>query len=122
MIQATTRTVTGDQAAREASHEPAPDAPRGAPSGTAGQAALRARAKRHRVAQQARIVLDSRLIPCEIRDLSVSSAKLRVAPALELPELFELVIAAHDLRTHSARLRWRRGEFAGVTFEAVPAR
>jgi hypothetical protein len=75
-------------------------------------------AKRRRVAQQGRIVLGpERLVGCEIRDLSRTGAKLRVAPEIALPETFSLVIAAHDLRTLTVRLRWRRGDFAGVTFE-----
>lgn len=74
--------------------------------------------KRHRVVQQGRIVLGpERLVPCVIRDLSRSGAKIRVAPDCPLPETFSLVIAAHDLRTLTVRLRWRRGDFAGVTFE-----
>lgn len=75
-------------------------------------------AKRRRVAQQGRIVLGpERLVGCEVRDLSRTGAKLRVAPEIALPETFPLVIAAHDLRTLTVRLRWRRGGFAGVTFE-----
>ncbi|GAB6842484.1 hypothetical protein HNR00_004300 [Methylorubrum rhodinum] len=74
--------------------------------------------KRHRVVQQGRIVLGpERQVGCVIRDLSRSGAKLRVAPEIGLPETFSLVIAAHDLRTVTVRLRWRRGDFAGVTFE-----
>ncbi|VUF15349.1 PilZ domain-containing protein [Methylobacterium dankookense] len=92
-----------------------PDAPAGASADV--PAHVPTRAKRHRVVQQGRIVLASRMIACEIRDLSASGAKLRVAPALDLPEVFELAIAAHDLRIRAVRLRWRRGEFAGVTFE-----
>lgn len=75
-------------------------------------------AKRHRVVQQGRIVLGpERLVGCEVRDLSRTGAKLRVAPGIALPDTFPLVIAAHDLRTLTVRLRWRRGDFAGVTFE-----
>ncbi|KQT56976.1 pilus assembly protein PilZ [Methylobacterium sp. Leaf456] len=74
--------------------------------------------KRHRVVQQGRIVLGpEQLVACVIRDLSRTGAKLRVAPEIGLPETFSLVIAAHDLRTLTVRLRWRRGDFAGVTFE-----
>jgi hypothetical protein len=75
--------------------------------------------KRHRVVQQGRIVLGpEQLVACVIRDLSRTGAKLRVAPEIGLPETFSLVIAAHDLRTLTVRLRWRRGDFAGVTFES----
>ncbi|MGV7034653.1 PilZ domain-containing protein [Methylobacterium symbioticum] len=94
-----------------------PELPAGDPAPAPLPADAPARPKRHRVVQQGRIVLGSRMTPCEIRDLSARGAKLRVAPALDLPEVFELAIAAHDLRIHIVRLRWRRGEFAGVTFE-----
>lgn len=91
--------------------DPQDEAREGAPVARAG--------KRHRVVQQGRIVLGpERLIGCVIRDLSRSGAKIRVAPEIGLPETFSLVIAAHDLRTLTVRLRWRRGDFAGVTFEA----
>ncbi|UYW26885.1 PilZ domain-containing protein [Methylorubrum extorquens] len=78
--------------------------------------------KRHRVVQQGRIVLGpERLIACTVRDLSLRGAKIRVAPEHVLPETFSLVIAAHDLRTMTARLCWRRGDFAGVVFEGEAA-
>ncbi|MBB5764847.1 PilZ domain-containing protein [Methylorubrum rhodesianum] len=78
--------------------------------------------KRHRVVQQGRIVLGpERLIACTVRDLSPEGAKIRIAPEHVLPETFPLVIAAHDLRTVTARLCWRRGDFIGVTFEGEPA-
>ena len=78
--------------------------------------------KRHRVVQQGRIVLGpERLIACTVRDLSPQGAKIRIAPEHVLPETFPLVIAAHDLRTVTARLCWRRGDFIGVTFEGEPA-
>lgn len=74
--------------------------------------------KRHRVVQQGRIVLGpERLIACTVRDLSRRGAKIRVAAEHVLPETFSLVIAAHDLRTMTARLCWRRGDLAGVAFE-----
>ncbi|KQQ30871.1 pilus assembly protein PilZ [Methylobacterium sp. Leaf123] len=77
--------------------------------------------KRHRVVQQGRIVLGpEHLIACTVRDLSRQGAKIRVAPEHDLPEMFSLVIAAHDLRTMTVRLCWRRGDFAGVAFEGEP--
>ncbi len=85
-------------------------------TGEVPQADAAPRPKRHRVVQQGRIVLGSRMVPCVVRDLSRSGAKVRVAPEIALPERFELVIAAHDLRIHNVGLRWRRGEFIGVVF------
>lgn len=78
--------------------------------------------KRHRVVQQGRIVLGpEQLIACTVHDLSPRGAKIRVASEQVLPETFPLVIAAHDLRTVTVRLRWRRGDLAGVAFEDEPA-
>ncbi len=74
--------------------------------------------KRYRVSQQGRIVLGpEQLVACTVRDLSRDGAKIHVAPEHDLPETFPLVIAAHDLRTVVVRLRWRRGDLAGVAFE-----
>lgn len=73
--------------------------------------------KRHRVLQQARVLLDSKtLVFCVVRDVSRDGAKIRLARPVALPDTFELLIAAHDLRLHHVQLRWQRGEFAGVTF------
>jgi hypothetical protein len=77
--------------------------------------------RRHRMLQQGRIlVAPDRLVPCVIRDLSRTGAKIRVARDVDLPERFALYIAAHDLRSAAVRLRWRRGDFAGVAFEEEP--
>lgn len=57
-----------------------------------------------------------------IRDLSRAGVKISLSARIALPERFELVIAADDLRIVAVRLRWRRGEFAGLTFETpIPA-
>ncbi len=75
------------------------------------------RAKRSRVLLQGRIVIGSELHPCVIRDLSRAGVKISLPARIALPERFELVIAADDLRTVAVCLRWRRGEFAGLTFD-----
>ena len=85
--------------------------------GSSGATPTPRTSKRHRVVQQGRIVLGpDRLVPCVISDLSRAGAKIRVAHDLALPPTFDLVIAAHDLRTVRVHLRWRRHDFAGVTF------
>lgn len=56
------------------------------------------------------------LHPCVIRDISRDGAKISLPAAIALPERFELAIADDDLRTVKACLRWRRGDFAGLTF------
>ena len=53
---------------------------------------------------------------CVVRDVSRDGAKIRLARPVALPDTFELMIAAHDLRLYVVRLRWQRGDFAGVTF------
>ncbi|TNC08617.1 PilZ domain-containing protein [Methylobacterium terricola] len=78
--------------------------------------------RRRRVFQQGRLVLGpDRLVACEVADLSVAGARLRVPARVALPEAFSLVIVGDDLRTVAVRLRWRRGDFAGVTFEGAGA-
>lgn len=73
--------------------------------------------RRHRVMQQGRIVFGpDTLLPCVVRDLSPAGAKIVLSRPIPLPDSFDLVIAAHDLRTVSVRLRWQRGEVAGVRF------
>lgn len=76
--------------------------------------------RRRRVFQQGRLVLGpDRLVACEVTDVSTAGARLRVPARIALPDAFALVIAADDLRTVAVRLRWRRGDFAGVTFEGA---
>jgi hypothetical protein len=77
------------------------------------------RTRRLRVRQQAKIVCGSdTMIHCEVRDLSVGGARIAIRQHVPLPEQFELFICAHDLRVHSARIRWRQGDFLGVSFGA----
>jgi hypothetical protein len=41
-----------------------------------------------------------------------------VKPDMDLPETFELFIAAHDLQARRVRVCWRDGDFAGVAFRS----
>ncbi len=75
-----------------------------------------ARAKRNRVVLQGRVVIGNELHNCVVRDLSRDGAKISIPARFALPETFELVIAADDLSMVRVRLRWRRGDFAGLTF------
>jgi len=80
------------------------------------------RTRRLRVLQPAKIVCGSdRMVHCEVRDISVGGARIAVKQHVPLPERFELFICAHDLRVHSARIRWRQGDFLGVSFGADEA-
>lgn len=88
--------------------------------GEAGQPVVRV-PKRHRVMQQARILIGrDTFVDCVVRDLSRDGAKICLARAVVLPASFELIVAAHDLRTFTAHLRWQRGDFAGVAFVGAP--
>ena len=76
-------------------------------------------ARRLRVVQQAKIVVGPEVMfHCEVRDLSTGGAKIAVRRHVPLPERFDLFICAHDIRFHKARLRWREGDFVGVSFGA----
>jgi hypothetical protein len=52
---------------------------------------------------------------CIIRDFSHHGAKLEVPRWVELPKEFNLLIVRTNVSRH-AKLRWRRGSFAGVEF------
>lgn len=95
-------------------------------AGDAGGGLVQRLPKRHRVMQQARVLFGAEtLVFCVVRDVSRDGAKIRLAHPVALPDTFELMIAAHDLRLYVVRLRWQRGDFAGVTFlrdAGAPAR
>jgi hypothetical protein len=75
-------------------------------------------APRFRVLGHAQILSRSGAINCVIRDLSDTGAKLGVTAAAKLPAEFDLWLVQRKLKLR-ARLRWRRGEFAGVSFCAT---
>lgn len=77
------------------------------------------RTRRLRVQQPAKIVYGAEtMVHCEVRDISVGGARISVKNHVLLPERFELFICAHDLRVHTAKVRWRDGDFIGVSFGA----
>lgn len=87
-------------------------------AGRGGRTAEPRSPRRYRVMQQGRIVLGpDTILACTVRDLSPLGAKIVLSRPVALPEGFSLVIAAHELRTLSVRLRWQRGDVAGVTFD-----
>lgn len=71
--------------------------------------------ERYRVLSHARIVADGVFADCIIRDLSESGARIGVSRRVDLPSLFNLYFVQHRLALR-ARLRWRRGDYAGVSF------
>jgi len=77
----------------------------------------RRQGRRLRVRQQAKIVLNDEMIHCEVRNLSLQGAGISLSRRVQLPNTFNLFIAAHSLRTFKVKLRWLRGNQAGVSFE-----
>jgi len=56
------------------------------------------------------------MIPCTVKDISTGGARIALKPQMDLPETFELFIAAHDLQVRRARVCWRNGDVAGIAF------
>lgn len=62
--------------------------------------------------------LDGTEIPCNVKDVSVSGAKLGVPESVVLPHTFMLKVVGRDF-VCLVKLAWRRGNFAGVKIERV---
>jgi hypothetical protein len=75
------------------------------------------RAPRARTLGHAQIRVDGRKVNCVVRDLSDTGARLGVSRHAELPSHFVLSFVQRKLHLQ-ARLRWRRGDLVGVSFEA----
>lgn len=73
---------------------------------------------RYRVLGHAQIRTPTGTINCVVRDLSDTGAKLGVSDRAKLPPEFDLWLVQRKLKLR-ARLRWRRGEYAGVSFCAM---
>ena len=56
---------------------------------------------------------------CTVRDLSTGGARIAVTAAIELPEEFFLVFTT-DRILRKARVKWRKANEVGVTFEGEP--
>ena len=90
----------------------------------------RRQARRFPAQHPAQILLGPEaMISCTVKDISTGGARIAVTPHMDLPETFEIFIAAHDLQVRRARVCWRSGDYAGVAFsldgseaaEALPA-
>ena len=75
-------------------------------------------APRFRVLGHAQILGRNGAINCVIRDLSDTGAKLGVTAAARLPAEFDLLLVQRKL-TLRVRIRWRRGDYVGVSFCAT---
>ena len=73
------------------------------------------RAARRKVLAQAKILLGREAIFCAIRDVSDTGAKLEVGADVKLPADFDVAIVAKETIVR-VRLRWRDGDFAGLSF------
>ena len=78
----------------------------------------RRQARRFQAHHPAKIVLGPEaMISCTVNDISTGGARIAVKPQMDLPETFELFIAAHDLQVRRVRVCWRDGDYAGVAFD-----
>jgi hypothetical protein len=77
----------------------------------------RRQARRFSTHHPAKIVLGPEaMVSCTVKDISTDGARIAVKSDMNLPETFELFIAAHDLQARRVRVCWRNGDFAGVAF------
>ncbi len=73
--------------------------------------------RRYGTVMPATVVLpDYGRIPCVVRDLSATGAKINLSRRHMLPDHIWIVIPQMTV-TRRARLVWRNGEFAGIAFE-----
>ncbi len=56
---------------------------------------------------------------CELKDMSISGAKLSSVPLRYLPEKFKILIASENVAL-TCKLRWIDGKQAGVQFIGEP--
>ena len=72
---------------------------------------------RHRVLKTGTIEFAGESLPCTVRSLSASGARIEVNTPLWFPDRFMLVIASEGLR-RSSQIIWRDEKLIGVAFEA----
>ena len=58
-------------------------------------------------------------LPCMVRDVSATGARLRVDTSVSAPDTFELIIESDGLEA-SAEVVWRRANELGVRFIGAP--
>lgn len=63
-------------------------------------------------------LLDGTEIPCNVKDVSKSGAKVGVPASQVLPPVFMLRIIGRDFLC-LVKLAWRRGDYAGVRIEKI---
>ena len=73
------------------------------------------RAPRRKVTGTALILGPNLEAQCVIRDLSAGGAKIEVPASVKLPLAFNILLLKISSSRH-VRLKWRKGDFAGVQF------
>jgi PilZ domain len=76
------------------------------------------RTQRRKVVEDARIINKHggwSLIDCTVQDISEGGAKLQIAPSVEIPSEFDLLLVK-EMQIIPVRIRWRRRDFMGVQF------
>lgn len=63
-------------------------------------------------------LFDGTEIPCNVKDISKSGAKLGVPASYELPSVFMLRVLGRDFVLR-VTLAWRRGNYAGVRIDRI---
>lgn len=63
-------------------------------------------------------LMDGTELPCNVKDISKSGARLGVPQAFDLPETFMLKVVGRNF-VCLVKLAWRRGNYAGVRIERV---
>lgn len=78
-------------------------------------------ADRRRVLKAGLIAYNERhvTLPCGVRDMSASGARLSVTGSISAPDTFELIIEVDGIEV-PCEVVWRRGQEVGVRFSAPP--
>lgn len=94
-----------------------------AASTTANVATDRRKAGRRRVLKGALAAYSSRhcSIPCTVRDISATGARIRSEGTLNIPDTFELIVEI-DGTEADCEVVWRKGNEIGVRFVGAPRR
>lgn len=93
------------------------DTPEGPQSGAADTGIGRRRAPRRRMLKSALASFCNRYcsIPCTVRDLSETGARLRCEGSVNVPDRFALIVELDGIEA-DCQVAWRRGTEIGVTF------
>lgn len=77
----------------------------------------RRKARRFRAQHLAKIVVEPDvMISCTVEDISTDGARISLPQRCQIPDDFDLYIAAHELQVHHVRLCWREAGMIGVAF------